>query len=94
MNSGEVVAILGPSGSGKSTLFDVLMGLEELTSGTIEVSNIVSRCEESHKARNKQIQKIRLIQEWYFNNLIYILIKPCIRKCYRSIDNCKKMVEK
>lgn len=60
VNSGEVVVILGPSGSGKSTLLRCINGLEELTSGTIEVSNIVVDAKKSHKARNKQIKKVRL----------------------------------
>jgi cystine transport system ATP-binding protein len=56
VNSGEVVVILGPSGSGKSTLLRCINGLEELTSGTIEVSNIVVDAKKSHKVRNKQIK--------------------------------------
>ncbi|MEE3953968.1 amino acid ABC transporter ATP-binding protein [Peribacillus frigoritolerans] len=60
VNSGEVVVILGPSGSGKSTLLRCINGLEELTSGTIEVSNIVVDAKKSHKVRNKQIKKVRL----------------------------------
>ncbi|MGE6376125.1 amino acid ABC transporter ATP-binding protein [Peribacillus muralis] len=60
VNSGEVVVILGPSGSGKSTLLRCINGLEELTSGTIEVSNIVVDAKSSHKVRNKQIKKVRL----------------------------------
>ncbi|WP_434167640.1 amino acid ABC transporter ATP-binding protein [Peribacillus frigoritolerans] len=60
VNSGEVVVILGPSGSGKSTLLRCINGLEELTSGTIEVSNIIVDAKKSHKVRNKQIKKVRL----------------------------------
>ena len=40
VESGEVVAILGPSGSGKSTLLRCINGLEEMTSGSIEVAGI------------------------------------------------------
>ena len=43
VNSGEVVAILGPSGSGKSTLLRCMNGLEEMTSGSIELAGIVLR---------------------------------------------------
>ncbi|MGN6220769.1 MAG: metal ABC transporter ATP-binding protein [Microbacterium sp.] len=34
---GELVAVLGPSGSGKTTLLRAILGLEELSQGTIEV---------------------------------------------------------
>ena len=35
--TGQVVALLGPSGMGKSTLFRILAGLQEPTSGRVEV---------------------------------------------------------
>ena len=41
VSSGEVIAILGPSGSGKSTLLRCINGLEDLTSGSIEVNGIL-----------------------------------------------------
>lgn len=75
VNSGEVVVILGPSGSGKSTLLRCINGLEELTSGTIEVSNIVVDAKSSQKVRNKQIKKSVFIRVWFFNNSIYTRIK-------------------
>jgi len=34
---GELVAVLGPSGSGKTTLLRAILGLEDLSQGTIEV---------------------------------------------------------
>lgn len=36
--AGEIVALVGPSGEGKSTLLRCIAGLEEYTSGTIQVS--------------------------------------------------------
>jgi NitT/TauT family transport system ATP-binding protein len=38
LDSGEFVTVVGPSGCGKSTLLRLASGLEEVTSGTIEVS--------------------------------------------------------
>jgi ATP-binding cassette subfamily C protein len=37
---GSVVAFIGPSGAGKSTLIDVILGLNQATSGTVECSKI------------------------------------------------------
>ncbi|WP_127820280.1 ATP-binding cassette domain-containing protein, partial [Microbacterium sp. CPCC 204701] len=37
VHAGELIAVLGPSGSGKTTLLRAILGLEELSGGTIEV---------------------------------------------------------
>jgi len=39
INSGEFVVFVGPSGCGKSTLLRMVAGLEEITSGTIEIGD-------------------------------------------------------
>jgi L-cystine transport system ATP-binding protein len=59
VNSGEVVAILGPSGSGKSTLLRCLNGLEEMTSGRIELAGIVV---DSNQRKNERMRKVRAIR--------------------------------
>src|SRR6478609_7240496 len=60
VNSGEVVAILGPSGSGKSTLLRCMNGLEEMTSGSLQLAGIVLNSKQSKKEQKKNIRQIRL----------------------------------
>lgn len=40
---GEFVAVLGPNGSGKTTLIRVLLGLQELSAGTVRISGAQPR---------------------------------------------------
>ncbi len=42
IDSGEFVVFVGPSGCGKSTLLRLIAGLEEITSGTIEIGGEVT----------------------------------------------------
>jgi putative ABC transport system ATP-binding protein len=37
---GEFIALMGPSGSGKTTLLNLIAGIDQPTSGTIQVNNI------------------------------------------------------
>jgi multiple sugar transport system ATP-binding protein len=41
VSDGEFVALVGPSGCGKSTLLRMIAGLEDITSGTIEIGDRV-----------------------------------------------------
>jgi len=40
ISPGSVVAFIGPSGAGKSTLVDLILGLNQATSGTVECSGL------------------------------------------------------
>jgi zinc/manganese transport system ATP-binding protein len=41
--AGEFLAVLGPNGSGKTTLLNVLLGLQPLTAGTVEIAGRPAR---------------------------------------------------
>ena len=41
INNGEFIVFVGPSGCGKSTLLRMIAGLEDISSGTIEIDNEV-----------------------------------------------------
>jgi len=65
VNQQEKIVICGPSGSGKSTLIRCINRLEEHQEGQIVVDgNEISE-------NTKDIEKLELKLEWYFNNLIY-----------------------
>ena len=53
VSEGEVLVIIGPSGGGKSTFLRCMNGLEEITSGTVEVngSNIADKKVNINKVR-------------------------------------------
>ena len=43
LHAGETVALLGPNGAGKSTALDLLLGLRNADSGTVEVFGTTPR---------------------------------------------------
>ena len=53
VTEGEVLVIIGPSGGGKSTFLRCMNGLEEITSGTVEIngSNIADKKTNINKVR-------------------------------------------
>ncbi|MEM9974244.1 MAG: sn-glycerol-3-phosphate ABC transporter ATP-binding protein UgpC [Pseudomonadota bacterium] len=41
ISTGELIVFVGPSGCGKSTLLRMIAGLEQITSGTLEIDDVV-----------------------------------------------------
>jgi putative ABC transport system ATP-binding protein len=51
---GQLTAVMGPSGSGKSTLMHILAGLDQPTSGTVEIAGI-----DITKLKDNELTKLR-----------------------------------
>src|SRR5881397_2584687 len=51
---GQLTAVMGPSGSGKSTLMHILAGLDQPTSGSVEIAGI-----EITKLKDNELTKLR-----------------------------------
>ena len=90
VGSGEVIAILGPSGSGKSTLLRCINGLEELTSGSIEVNGMVIDAKASQKERNRQIRKSRMHTGMVFQQFNLYPHKTVIQNVIEALIIVKK----
>src|SRR6266481_5984868 len=51
---GQLTAVMGPSGSGKSTLMHILAGLDQPTSGSVEIAGI-----ELTSLKDNELTKLR-----------------------------------
>jgi putative ABC transport system ATP-binding protein len=54
LERGKLTAVMGPSGSGKSTLMHILAGLDQPTSGTVEIDGI-----EITRLKERDLTKLR-----------------------------------
>lgn len=71
MPDGAFEALMGPSGSGKSTLLNLIAGLDNVTSGSIQISGVdLSRMSEGERAKWRS-QNVGFIFQTY--NLMPVL---------------------
>src|SRR6266516_2323497 len=54
VSRGHLTAVMGPSGSGKSTLMHILAGLDQPTSGSVEIAGI-----DITKLKDNELTKLR-----------------------------------
>lgn len=71
IEEGDFLALMGPSGSGKTTLLNLVGGLDEVTSGTIEVSGQCINKLSSQALTKWRSQQVGFIFQFY--NLLPIL---------------------
>lgn len=68
IEAGEMLAILGSSGSGKTTLLNLLAGLDQPTSGSIEIDGVNIREVSSHQ--RDQIRNHKMGFVFQFHHLL------------------------
>lgn len=97
IDRGEFVVIVGPSGCGKSTLLRMIAGLEEISTGTIDIAGrVVNRLEPKDRNIAMVFQNYALYPHMsVFDNMAYGLRiaglnKPEIR---RRVDEAAKLLE-
>jgi sn-glycerol 3-phosphate transport system ATP-binding protein len=94
---GEFVVIVGPSGCGKSTLLRMIAGLEEITSGTIDIAGrVVNRLEPKDRNIAMVFQNYALYPHMsVFDNMAYGLrIAGLPRQDIRQrVDEAAKLLE-
>ncbi|MDA1128231.1 MAG: ABC transporter ATP-binding protein [Chloroflexi bacterium] len=64
VNEGEFVSIIGPSGCGKSTLLNIIAGLDQPDSGTVELSGSLSGSMQERLGRTGYMQQKDLLLPW------------------------------
>ncbi|WP_203364062.1 amino acid ABC transporter ATP-binding protein [Bacillus sp. REN10] len=89
--AGEVVAILGPSGSGKSTLLRCINGLEEMTSGQIQVNDLLLAIAQSKKEQKQTIRDIRMHTGMVFQQFNLYPHKTALGNVIEALMTVKKM---
>jgi len=97
VGSGEFVVIVGPSGCGKSTLLRMVAGLEEISSGTIEIGGrVVNDVEPADRDIAMVFQNYALYPHMsVYDNMAYGLKirKMPVDEIRKRVDDAAKILE-
>ncbi|WP_254763305.1 ABC transporter ATP-binding protein [Natrinema marinum] len=58
VNEGEIVGLIGPNGSGKSTVFNCIMGIYDVTDGSIQFNGNDITDDSTHEVVNKGLSRV------------------------------------
>ncbi|MDS0473953.1 ABC transporter ATP-binding protein [Natrinema sp. 1APR25-10V2] len=58
VNEGEIVGLIGPNGSGKSTVFNCIMGIYDVTDGSIRFDGDDITDDSTHEVVNKGLSRV------------------------------------
>ncbi|WP_121742464.1 ABC transporter ATP-binding protein [Natronorubrum halophilum] len=58
VEAGEIVGLIGPNGSGKSTVFNCIMGIYDVTEGTVTFNGDEITDDRTHKVVNKGLSRV------------------------------------
>lgn len=86
LGKGEIVGLIGPNGAGKTTLFNLITGLEKVSSGTIEFKG-----EDITKLRPDQIVNKGIARTFQIVRPFYSLTPLTSLVVALSSDRAKKM---
>lgn len=91
VQAGEIVVLLGPSGSGKSTLLRCINGLEDLSSGSIQVQDHQVNSSMSPRQRQPEMAQIRRRTGMVFQQFNLYPHKTALGNVTESLRMVKKM---
>ncbi|MEW4372333.1 amino acid ABC transporter ATP-binding protein [Paenibacillus kandeliae] len=91
VQAGEIVVLLGPSGSGKSTLLRCINGLEDLSSGSIQVQDHQVNGTMSLRQRQRVMAQIRRRTGMVFQQFNLYPHKTALGNVTESLRMVKKM---
>jgi len=94
INSGDIVGITGPSGSGKSTLVDIILGLRNPSSGSVNVYHNKS-LHINNQFANIVPQKIFISYDTIINNIVMDDKNVDYKRLYDLLDslNIRESIE-